>query len=239
MDTSVNDLILLASPLHLAQCMGLEMVEISLSDASSMEDVSLSWSAGLTLAEPYLGEAPFEEFSDNVEMGNAILSMGLIDSIYTKPLASMPISSPFLPITPSRFHACHESLCGIRGSHPLFDLYRAYLGDVPKKITWSTFFDPAFDFSMAFDEFKRPLTLFVPSLLVFSYLHHSKMHAMTYDKLLRALAAYKLMTHVLRDKEWLILLTPLWHTLDTFSAQPSILVLSLLLSFYFFLFLFV
>ena len=42
---------------------------------------------------------------------------------------------------------------------------------------------------MAFDEFKRPLTLFVPSFLVFSYSLHSEMHVITYDKLLRALMA--------------------------------------------------
>ena len=34
--------------------------------------------------------------------------------------------------------------------------------DVTRKIMWSTFFDHAFDFSMVFDEFKRPLTLFAP-----------------------------------------------------------------------------
>jgi len=62
-----------------------------------------------------------------------------------------------------------------------------YQQDVPRKTMWSIFFDHAFDFSMAFDEFKRPLTLFAPSFLVFSYSHHSKMHATTYDKLLRAL----------------------------------------------------
>jgi len=54
----------------------------------------------------------------------------------------------------------------------------------------------AFDFFIAFDEFKRSLTLFAPSLLVFSYSHHSKMHSMTYDKLLRDLMA----------SEWSILL---------------------------------
>ena len=45
---------------------------------------------------------------------------------------------------------------------------------------------------MAFDEFKRPLTLFALSFLVFSYSHHSEMHAPTYDKLLRALTAFEL-----------------------------------------------
>jgi len=39
---------------------------------------------------------------------------------------------------------------------------------------------------MAFDKFKRLLTFFDPSLLVFFYSHHSQMHALVYDKLLRA-----------------------------------------------------
>ena len=86
---------------------------------------------------------------------------------------------------------------------------------------------------MAFDEFKRELTLFAPSLLVFSYSHHSEMHAAVHSKLLRALTASELTTRILRDKEWLMLLAPLWHSLGTFSTRPSIIVLTLLPSFYF------
>ena len=56
---------------------------------------------------------------------------------------------------------------------------------------WSIFFDHTYDFSMAFDEFKRPLTLFDLSFLVFSYSHHYEMHTTTYDKLLTALMASK------------------------------------------------
>ena len=42
LDTNVSDSILLASPLPLAQCMGLEMGETSWVDASPIDDVSLS-----------------------------------------------------------------------------------------------------------------------------------------------------------------------------------------------------
>jgi len=42
MDNSVSYSILVASPLSLAQCTGLEMGETSRGDASSMNDVSLS-----------------------------------------------------------------------------------------------------------------------------------------------------------------------------------------------------
>jgi len=80
--------------------------------------------------------------------------------------------------------AFYEPVGDIRGYHPFFGPYCAYLEDVSRKIMWSTYFDHAFDFSMAFDELKRPLTLFAPSFLVFSYSHHSDLHATTYDKLL-------------------------------------------------------
>jgi len=101
---------------------------------------------------------------------------------------------------------------------------------------WSTFFDHDFDFSMAFDEFKRALTLFAPSLLVFSYSHHSKMHAAVHDKLLRALTASDLSNGILRNKEWLMLLAPLWHSSGTFSMRPGIIVLTLPPFFLFFIF---
>jgi len=70
---------------------------------------------------------------------------------------------------------------------------------VPRKIISSTFFGHAFDFSMAFDKFKRPQTIFVTSLLVFSYLYYSEIHAMGFDKLLRALTASELKIRVLRN----------------------------------------
>ena len=59
------------------------------------------------------------------------------------------------------------------------------------------------------------------------------MHAAVHDKLLRALTASELTTRILRDKEWLMLLAPLWHSLGTFITRPAILVLTLLPCFYF------
>ena len=88
-------------------------------------------------------------------------------------------------------YAYHESLGDIRGYNPSFDPYCAYLEDMPRKIIWSTFIDHTFEFSTAFDEFKRPYTLFAPSFLIFSYSHNSEMHATTYDKLLRAMTTSK------------------------------------------------
>ena len=131
------------------------------------------------MVEPYPNE-----FHDDVEMGRATHSMGLIGSICTELLDSMPISYPCLPILPSPLRAFHKSLGDIRRPHPLFDSYCTYLEDVPRKITWSTFFARAFDFSIVFDEFKRALTLFAPFLLVLYYSHHSEMNAQAHDKLL-------------------------------------------------------
>jgi len=122
-------------------------------------------------------------------MGNDTPSIEHIDPICNEPLDLTPTSSPLLPTTHSHLHAHHKSLDDNRGYNLSFDLYCAYLGDVPRKIMWSTFFDHTFDFSMAFTEFKRPLTLFASSFLVFFYAHHSEMHATTSDKLLRALTA--------------------------------------------------
>jgi len=70
---------------------------------------------------------------------------------------------------------------------------------VLRKIVWSTFFGPTFDFSMAFGKFKRPLTFLASSVVVFSYLHHSEMHVVTYDKLLKALTASESSTRLLSD----------------------------------------
>jgi len=64
---------------------------------------------------------------------------------------------------------------------------------------WSTFYDNTFDFSMAFSMFKRLLTFFASSFVVLSYLHHSAMHAVIYDKLLRALTTSESRTGLLSD----------------------------------------
>jgi len=106
-----------------------------------------------------------------------------------------------------------DSLGDIRGYHPSFDPYYAYLEDVPRKNMWSPFFDHTFDFSMAFDEFKRPVSLVASSFLEFSYSHNSEMHAITYDK--RALTAFESRTELLSDmEEWLMLHEPHIHHLS-------------------------
>ena len=83
MDTRFSDSILIASPLPLAQCTGLEMGETSRGDASSVEDDLPSWSGGLILVEPYLEEAPFEELCDDSLVVGVAPSIDHIDPICT------------------------------------------------------------------------------------------------------------------------------------------------------------
>jgi len=54
---------------------------------------------------------------------------------------------------------------------------------------------------MALAKFKRTLTIFATSLLVFSYLHDFEMRALGFNKFLLALIASELKNRVLRDKE--------------------------------------
>jgi len=116
-------------------------------------------------------------------------SIRYTNSICIKPFDLKPISSPLPPTNPSHLHAFDESLGDIRRYNPSFDRYCAYLEVMSKKIMLSTFFDHAFDYSMAFGKFKRGLTSFVSSSIVFPYSHHCEMHVVTFDKLLRALTA--------------------------------------------------
>jgi len=76
------------------------MGETSRGDASSIEDVSLSWSGGLTLVESYLEEEPFEGFHDDVEIGSATPSMGRINSIVPSYLTRHPFHPPSFPPSP-------------------------------------------------------------------------------------------------------------------------------------------
>ena len=104
---------------------------------------------------------------------------------------------------------------------------------MPGEIVLIIAFDYSADFSQVFGEFKRALTLFAQSLPVFSYSHHSELHAAMHDKLLRALTASELMTRILSGKEWLMLLMSSWNSSGTFSTRPGIIVLTLPLPLFF------
>jgi len=160
------------------------MGEISRGNVSVQEDDSLCLSKEFTLVEPHLKEAPFAEFCGDVVMGTDTYSIEHTDPICNEPLDLTPISSPLLPTSPSYMLTFHESLFDIRGYNPSFDLYCAYLEDIPREIMWSTFIPHTFNFYTVFDKFKRPLTFVVSSFVVSSHLHHSEMHAIVYDKLL-------------------------------------------------------
>ena len=95
---------------------------------------------------------------------------------------------------------------------------------------------------MASGKFKSVLIFLAVFLIVFTYLHYHEMHAQAHDKLLRALTASELETHVLIDEEGLLMLhVLLWHSSGTFSTRPGIIILTLppfFLFFIFFLFVF-
>ena len=119
----------------------------------------------------------------------------------------LPIDS--LAVLKGNVVDCSESLTTFRGYDPFLDPCRLYLEGMPGEIALIIAFDYSADFSKAFDEFKRALTLLTPSLPVLSYLHHSEIHGAMHDKLLRALTASELMSRVLSDnEEWLMLLRP-------------------------------
>ena len=104
---------------------------------------------------------------------------------------------------------CVKSLGTFRGHDPSLYPYRLYLGNVLTKNMLTVAFNYSTNFSKAFDKFRRALTIISRFIFTHSYLHPFKLHAQVYDKLLRALTASKLGTHVLSDEEeWLMLLQP-------------------------------
>ena len=86
----------------------------------------------------------------------------------------------------------------IRGYDPSIDPYYICLGDLPKRIMWTTLFTPSYDFSMVFAKVKRILVLFSVILVIASYLLFSKLWSQEFDKLLRALTMSNLMSEVLK-----------------------------------------
>ena len=70
------------------------------------------------------------------------------------------------------------SLSTFEGYNPSIDPFHDHLVNLPRKILCTTFFDYSFDFSKTYDKLKRALTYINLILLVFSYIHFSKMFAM-------------------------------------------------------------
>ena len=63
--TTFSALTLLASPLPLAQCTGLEIGEHSKGETSFIADAMIAWSKEPSSIESYLEEALFEELCDD------------------------------------------------------------------------------------------------------------------------------------------------------------------------------
>jgi len=84
-----------------------------------------------------------------------------------------------------------------RGYDPFFDPYCVCIGDLLRKIMWSKFFNPSYDFSMVFAKVKRILTLFGTILIIVSYLLFYELWSQEFGKLLRTLTASAFMSLVL------------------------------------------
>ena len=113
--TTVSVLTLLASPLPLAQCTGLETDESFRDDVSILEDDLLTWSKEPTLLESRLQQLCDDHVRVGVAPSFKHMDLHCLDS-----LDLTPVSSPFLPTTPTHLHAFGESVGDISGSQPLF-----------------------------------------------------------------------------------------------------------------------
>ena len=79
------------------------------------------------------------------------------------------------------------SLGCFSGFNASLDPYCMCLGDLPTKITWTTVFNPLYDFSIAIDKVKRiPILCGVVFIIAF-YLLFSKLWSQDFDKLLHSL----------------------------------------------------
>jgi len=90
------------------------------------------------------------------------------------------------------------SLDYFRGYDPSIDPYCICLEDLPRKIMWSTLFNPFYDFSKAIDKVKRILIAFGVIFVISSYLLFSELWSQEFDKLLQVLVASDLMNRALK-----------------------------------------
>jgi len=89
------------------------------------------------------------------------------------------------------------SLGCFSGFNASLDPYYMYLEDLPRKITWTTFFNHPYNFSKAIDKVKRILNVFGMILVTNSYHLFSELWSQELDKLLHALTASDLTSRVL------------------------------------------
>jgi len=91
----------------------------------------------------------------------------------------------------------YVSLGYLRGYDPSIDPYCVCLGDLLSKIICTTFFNPSYNFSKAFDKVKRILVVFSVILVIASYLLFSELWSQEFDKLLLALKTSNFVSRVL------------------------------------------
>ena len=69
--------------------------------------------------------------------------------------------------------------------HLRVDPYSACLNDMPRKIMWTIFLRNSFNFSKAFEMFRKIVTII--SIYIFVPLYASKLHARVPNKIMQAL----------------------------------------------------
>ena len=79
----------------------------------------------------------------------------------------------------------YVSLGRLRGHDPSIGSYSLYLEDLPRKVIWTTFSTPSYDFRKAFDKIKRILIVFDVTWVLASCLVYSKLWSQEFDKLPR------------------------------------------------------
>ena len=100
------------------------------------------------------------------------------------------------------------SLGYFSGFNASLDSYYMCLEDLPRKIMWSTFFNPSYDFAKAIAKFKRILILFCAILVITSYLLFFELWSHEFDRLLHALMMSDLKGGIDNVMEWMMLHVP-------------------------------
>jgi len=160
-------------------------------------------------------ESPSLGFDDSVILNpcddSHTFPMCLLPSYFPEYYLDAPLDNPMicdptidLGYEDNMFHMLggnvvdYVSLGYLGGYDPLIDYYYLCVGDLPRKVIWTTFLTPSHDFSIGFDKVKRVLIMFGAILVIASYLVLSKLWSQELDKLPRGLIASDLTSCVLK-----------------------------------------
>jgi len=86
----------------------------------------------------------------------------------------------------------------IRSHDPSIYPCSLYLEDLPRRVMWTIFFTFSYNFSEALDKIKRILIVFGVIFVIASHPVFSELWSQEFDKLLRGLMAFDLISQVLK-----------------------------------------